>query len=234
MWMQRLALSVIFILMTAGCAVRSYSPRPLAEVPFKDRAQTQSEDGVRVTVAVLSAEECKEVFGLDLYKRDIQPIWIEIENKYETMLIFLPYGVDPGYFSPLEVSYMHRSGFSKSARNKMDQYFNAQQMEMWIAPRAVRSGFVFTNLDEGTKAFNVDVMGEDHRLRTFTFFVAVPGLPVSHAGVDLESLYPKEKIAAFNEAGLKAGPGEPALLYHKQGGHRAGRADQSRSDRQRR
>ena len=65
MWMQRLALSVIFILMTAGCAGRSYNPRPMAEVPFKDRAQTQSENGVRVTVAVLSAEECKEVFGLE-------------------------------------------------------------------------------------------------------------------------------------------------------------------------
>lgn len=203
MWMQRLALSVIFILMTAGCAGRSYNPRPMAEVPFKSRAQTQSEDGVRVTVAVLSAEECKEVFGLDLYKRDIQPIWIEIENKYETMLAFMPYGVDPDYFSPLEIPYMHRSGFSKSARNEMDQYFNAQQMEIWIAPRAVRSGFVFTNLDEGTKAFNVDVMGDDHRLRTFTFFVPVPGLPISHSEVDLESLYPKKKIAAFNEAGLR-------------------------------
>ena len=203
MWMQRLALSVIFILMTAGCAGRSYNPRPMAEVPFKDRAQTQSEDGVRVTVAVLSAEECKEVFGLDLYKRDIQPIWIEIENKYQTMLAFLPYGVDPDYFSPLEIPYMHRSGFSKSARNEMDQYFDAQQMEMWIAPRAVRSGFVFTNLDEGTKAFNVDVMGEDHRLRTFTFFVPVPGLPTSHREVDLESLYPNKKIAAFNTAGLR-------------------------------
>jgi hypothetical protein len=76
-------------------------------------------------------------------------------------------------------------------------------MEMWIAPRAVRSGFVFTNLDEGTKAFNVDVMGEDHGLRTFTFFVPVPGLPISHSEVDLESLYPNKKIAALNEAGLR-------------------------------
>ena len=71
----------------------------------------------------------------------------------------------------------------------MDQYFNAQQMEIWIAPRVVRSGFVFTNLNEGTKAFNVDVMGEDNRLRSFTFFVAVPGLPVSHSVVDFESLF---------------------------------------------
>ena len=203
MWMQRLSLSVIFILIVCGCATKTFNPPPMAEVPFKNRAQTQSEDGVRVTVAVLSAAECKELFGLDLYTRGIQPIWIEIENNYKKMLAFLPYGVDPDYFSPLEIPYMFRSGFSKAARNEMDQYFNGNQMEIWIAPGAVRSGFVLTNLDEGTKAFNVDVMGEDQGLRTFTFFVPVPGLPVSHREVDLESLYPKKKIAALNTAGLR-------------------------------
>ncbi len=203
MWMQRLALSVIFILLTVGCAVRSYNPRPMEEVPFKDRAQTQSEEGVRVTVAVLSAEECKEVFGLDLYKRGIQPIWIEVENKYDKMLVFLAYGVDPDYFSPLEIPYMFRSGFSKSARRKMDLYFQEHSMEGWIAPKVVRSGFVFTNLDEGTKAFNVDVMGEDQRLRSFTFFIPVPGLPVSHSQVDWDNLYQKNEILTHDEAGFR-------------------------------
>ena len=203
MWMQRLALSVIFILLTVGCAVRSYNPRPMAEVPFKDRAQTQSEAAVRVTAAVLSAEECKEVFGLDLYKKGIQPIWIEVENKKDQMLIFMAYGVDPDYFSPLEIPYMFRSGYSKSARKKMDLYFQEHSMEGWIAPRVVRSGFVFTNLDEGTKAFNVDVVGEDHKMRTFTFFVSVPGLPVSHSEVDSVRLYQKDKILTLDEAGLR-------------------------------
>ena len=32
------------------------------------------------------------------------------------------------------------------------------------------SGFVYTNLDEGTKAFNVDIIGEDQAIRNFTFF----------------------------------------------------------------
>jgi hypothetical protein len=218
MWMQKLAVSVMFILIVSGCATKTFNPRPMAEVPFKDRAQTQSEDGVRVTVAVLSAAECKELFGLDLYKRDIQPIWIEIENNYKKMLAFLPYGVDPDYFSPLEIPYMFRSGFSKAARNEMDQYFHGNQMEIWIAPGAVRSGFVLTNLNEGTKAFNVDVMGEDHGLRTFTFFVPVPGLPISHHEVDLESLYPNKKIAAFNAAGLRqALESLPCCTINKEG-----------------
>ncbi|MGD8372608.1 MAG: LssY C-terminal domain-containing protein [Syntrophobacterales bacterium] len=203
MRMQWLALWVVCILTVYGCATRAYNPRPMEEVPFKERAQTQYEDGIRATAVVLSGEECKEVFGVDLYKRGIQPIWIEIENKKKEMAIFLPYGVDPDYFSPLEVPYMFRSGFSKAARSQMNQYFHEQQMDPFIAPGGVESGFVFTNLTRGTKAFNVDVLGEDGRIRSFTFFISVPGLPVSHSVVDFESLYSKDEIVKYDEKGLR-------------------------------
>jgi hypothetical protein len=175
----------------------------MEEVPFKERAQTQYEDGIRVTAVVLSVEECKEVFGLDLYKRGIQPIWLEIENKKKELAIFLAYGVDPDYFSPLEVPYMFRSGFSKAARSQMDQYFHEREMDAFIEPGGIGSGFVFTNLNRGTKAFNVDVLGEDGRIRSFTFFISVPGLPVSHSVVDFQSLYSKDEIVNYDEKGLR-------------------------------
>jgi len=189
--------------MVYGCATATYNPRPLEEATFKTRAQTQDERGVRVTAAVLSAEECKELFRLDLYKRGIQPIWLRIENNTKQLVAFLSYGVDSDYFSPLEVAYMHRKGFSKAARDQMDQYFNQQQMEVYIPPGSANSGFVFTNLDQGTKSFNVDVLGEDKDLRTFTFFVSVPGLRVSHSEVDFFTLYTKDEIVTYDEVGLK-------------------------------
>lgn len=203
MRIQWLALWLVCILTVYGCATRAYHPRPMEEVPFKERAQTQYEGGVRVTAAVLSGEECKEIFGLDLYKRGIQPIWIEIENTSKEYVAFLAYGIDPDYFSSLEVPYMFRSGFSKAARSQMDQYFLKQEMELWHAPGGVQSGFVFTNLTRGTKAFNVDVMGVKHEIRTFTFFISVPGLPVSHSVVDFESLYSKDEIVKYDEKGLR-------------------------------
>ena len=218
MWMQRLALWVTFILIVSGCATRTYNPRPMEEVPFKNRAQTQHDGGVRVTAAVLSAAETKDVFGLNLYKKGIQPIWLEIENNEKELLAFLPFGVDPDYFTPLEVAYMHRSGFSESARNQMDQYFHEHAMEVWVAPGAVRSGFVFTNLEEGTKDFNVDVIGEDHKARTFTFFIPVPGLRVDHREVDFYSLYSKNEIVTYDEKGLrKALEGLPCCATNKDG-----------------
>ena len=197
-----LVLFVVLFLNVYGCA--SFNPRPIDEVPFKARAKTKSENNVRVTAAVLSAEESKVVFDLDLYQKGIQPIWIEIENNDEERVWFGPAGIDRNYFSPLEVSYPHHYTFSKETNNRMDKYFHDRGIRGRIAPGTVRSGFVFTNLDLGTKIFNVDLVGEDHQIRTFTFFISVPGLRVSYADVDFANLYPKDKIVSYeDEADLR-------------------------------
>jgi hypothetical protein len=59
------------------------------------------------------------------------------------------------------------------------------------------SGFIFTRLEEGTKAFNVDV-SDAERFDTFTFFIPVPGLNVDHYQVDWANLYPPEQVRDFD------------------------------------
>jgi len=71
---------VLGFMMVLGCAA-AFNPRPMGEVHFMDRAQTKSDGNFRVTAAVLSAEETKAVFALPLYRRGIQPIWLEIANN---------------------------------------------------------------------------------------------------------------------------------------------------------
>jgi hypothetical protein len=152
---------------------------------------------------VLSAQESESAFGVPLYSKGIQPIWLEIRNDSEEPLWFLPYGTDPEYFSPLEAAYMSRSGFSKKAKRKMEQYFWEQAMGLQIGPGGVRSGFVFTHLDLGTKNFNVDLVGEDKRIRAFTFFISVPGLRMDHQEVDWEKLYSKDEMVSYDGVGLR-------------------------------
>ena len=94
-----LTLLTIPILAFYGCA--TFNPRPIDEVPFRERAQTQYEGNVRVTAAVPSTGESKALFGVNLYRRGIQPIWLEIENNDEESVWFLPIGLDPDYFTPL-------------------------------------------------------------------------------------------------------------------------------------
>jgi hypothetical protein len=171
----------------------------MSEVPFRERAQKQCERNVCVTAVVLSAEESEAVFGLPLYKKGIQPVWLKIDNKDEEEVWFPPVGLDPDYFAPLEVAYMHHRAFSKSTNERMDRYLHDHALRGRIGPGRARSGFVFTNLDMGTKAFNVDLVGENQPIRTFTFFMSVPGLRVSHQGVEWEALYQEDEIASYDD-----------------------------------
>jgi hypothetical protein len=180
-----------------------FNPKPLDEVPFMERAQTKQDGGVRVTAAVLTSQECVAKFGANLYRRNIQPVWLEIENKTDKSLRFLPLGLDPAYFTPLESAYLSRFAIRKSDHDEMDRYFYERSVGYYIAPGDKISGFVYSNLDEGTKAFNVDIIGEDQVIRNFTFFIPVPGIRVDHHDVDWDNLYAQAEIIDHDEAGLR-------------------------------
>ena len=62
-----------------SCA--TFSPRHTGDFAFRERARTKHEDNIHVTAVVLSAQECEDVFGLPLYRKGIQPVWLEIENR---------------------------------------------------------------------------------------------------------------------------------------------------------
>lgn len=204
-------------LIFGGCA-SSFHPQPIEEVPFKERAQTQNENGVRVTATVLSAAESEVTFGVNLYRRNIQPVWLEIENKDDQAVLFLPVGLDPHYFTPLETSFMGRFAIRKPDHDEMDRYFFKGGLENYVAPGSRVSGFVFTNLDEGTKTFNVDVLGEDNQLRGFTFFIPVPGIRVDHHNIDWENLYSEEEVGDYDENGLRSAlEGMPCCTTDKKG-----------------
>ena len=47
------------------------------------------------------------------------------------------------------------------------------------------------------------MMGEDQEIRTFTFFINVPGIRPDHQQVDFEALYPKDEIMSYDEEGLR-------------------------------
>ncbi len=195
------SLALAIILLAIGCT--TFEPVPLDQVPFLERAQTKSENNVQVTAAVLSAEEAELIFGPDLYARGIQPVWLEIRNNDESAIRFLPVGLDPEYFTPLEVSYITRYRFAKEVNEQTDEYFRKLAMGNHIGPGATKSGFVFSHLEHGTKIFNVDVIGNDNDLRTFTFIVPVPGLAADVTQIDWNTLYKPDEIIEYNRDELR-------------------------------
>ena len=189
-------LTALVFIVLAGCA-SSFDLQPVESVPFRERAVTQVEDGIRVTAAVPDKNETRELFGLSLYRKRVQPVWIEVENTTDEPVAFLPFSVDADYHTAMEIASLSRSS---SKRQEAEQQLLRNSVNMWIASGQTRSGFIFTNPDEGTKAFNVDLLS-DTRVWAFTFFIQVPGLAVDHYDVDFDAIYPPEEITHFTDPG---------------------------------
>ncbi len=169
-------------------------PPPELQGDYLDRAQTQEKQGIRVTAGVPSAEESKKLFGAPLYRRGVQPVWLKIENYTDEYISFLPVGLDPAYFSPIEAANLNvKAEQVTKSSSLVNQLFYKAGLGNNVPPGGNSSGFIFSILDEGTKAFNVDVIGKSG-LVTFTFFIPVPGLRVDHYNVDWQKLYPVEEI----------------------------------------
>lgn len=208
--------SLLCAVMAYGCA--TFQRGPFDPAPFRERAETQVDDNVRLSAAVLGAAETEQVFGLDLYARGIQPVWLEIENNAGSPMRVLPVATDPEYFTPLEVSYIHRFRFAKQANEAMDDLLEALYLGSRVEPGTIQSGFLFTHMDTGTKVFNVDIMGRDHELRRFTFMMRVPGFQAKHRGVDWAALYAPEHIVSHDRDGLRRALGSlPCCVTDAQG-----------------
>ena len=195
-------LLVVLALALAGCGGKAYVYEPVDTGRFLSTTEEQAEGPVRVSTAVPGREETGRIFGIDLYDQGIQPVWLQIENTGDSLARYAPVSTDPEYFAPLEVAYVNRRGYSKEARNEMDERFHNLAMPRYIASGEIRSGFVFTHADPGAKGFNVDIFsgGESYN---FTFLLRVPGFEPDYARLDSENLYPDENIVSLDEDGLQ-------------------------------
>jgi hypothetical protein len=200
---RALGVLAIALVLASACTTRSFQPAELDSVPLVERAQVQRDGEVEVRAAVPGPDETRALFGVPLYDRGIQPVWLEVTNGHVDWVRFPPVGVDRTYFSPIEVAYIHRGGFSKADRSKMEGRYSEMAMPRVIPAGESRSGFVFTHLDPGTKGFTVDIFSEatDHH---FTFFIQVPGFEPDYAEVDFDALYGETRIQRLDETQLRS------------------------------
>ncbi len=171
----RLVLNILLpAVLFSGCATTFTPPGSFNEAALRERAISVTKDGIRVSAAVPSQEESRAIFGVDLVKKKIQPLWLEVENKTDHRWWFLPTGLDAEYFSPLEVSFGFHKRFSKQANLAIDEHIEALNISLRIDPDSKVSGFVYTNPDKGLKIVNVDLIG-DKRAKNFAMLVPTPG-----------------------------------------------------------
>ncbi|MEP4145941.1 MAG: LssY C-terminal domain-containing protein [Halioglobus sp.] len=168
--------------------------------PPNNRLHTQTEGKLLVSTAVPSKEETKKIFGMDLYKKGVQPVWVQVENRGETALYLTPMGLDQAYFTPREAANRSRVEFSLGHAQRFER---RSHVRLSVAANSIQSGYIFSRVDEGTKSFNVDVIG-DGEVYLMTFFVPVPGLKLDHYEVDMANIYPGDEVRDVNLAELVA------------------------------
>ncbi len=165
------------------------------------RTYAQRKRALRVTTAVPSAEETREIFGRNLYLRNIQPVWVQVENLSDDNLFLTPMALDPGYYTARETA--HRLWEGKEALPPNKTYERRSFDRLLLPPNSIQSGYIFTRVDEGTKSFNVDVVGSGDPYR-MSFFVPVPGLKIDHYEVDIGNFYAGDEVRDVDLAGLVA------------------------------
>jgi len=197
-----------------ACTPAWQKPMSADAVDILNDSKAVTRNGVTVTVAVPSAEQTLQLFGTDLYKSRVQPVWVRVENQTEQDLTLMRSAIDDAYVSPAEAAYLRHAG-SAETRRAMDVFFQESEFKNPIGSGAAVSGYVFTNLEEGFKNVNVDLLGDD-RLLNFALAVKIPGLNTDVEYVDLDNLYPEiqniDDVAIF-QSRLRS---EPCCTTNKQ------------------
>jgi hypothetical protein len=97
-------------------ACSAFAPEPHEGASFHQRIETKDDADFRVSTAALSGEESRRFLGVNLERKGVRAIWVEIENRSEQGAWYFPIGTDPAYFAPYEVAYMFRSRYRRGAR----------------------------------------------------------------------------------------------------------------------
>ena len=143
-----------------GCS----STPPATSLDYKSRAATRMEGDLRVSAAVLSADESTTVYGVPLATRSIQPVWIEVENREDRAYYLLSPGLDPNFFPASEAAETVASGKSPDQQAELDRRFRKLAFRNPVLPGTANSGFVLTTRDEGFKFVQIDLVSSGREI----------------------------------------------------------------------
>ena len=221
----RATFQILLLLALGACSVAPYRSEPLNNFEVVRRAVSQERGAFRVRASVPSETEAEKIFGIPLYERDIQAVWLEVTNTGHRRGRIALASIDAEYFAPFEVAYMHKSRFSTQGWQDLERHLYANALPRHVAPGRTVSGFVFTHFESGTKAFNVDVFyaAESPVFEQFTFFIEVPGFTPDHREIDFRSLYAPAEVREVNVDGLRSLLPELPCCTSNRDGNAAGR-----------
>ena len=191
--------AIFLLLCCSGCASTNYLPGS-ETLDYKSRAETRSNGTVVVSASALSVDEGRDVYGVTLARKNIQAVWIEVENGGDETYWLLSPGIDPNFYPASEVAEAFATTHEDETEEVLERRFAALAFRNPIPPGKKVSGFVLTHLDEGVKIIQVDLVG--NRLhKSFTLFSIVPGFYADYIkyGTFARDIYSDEEIINYTD-----------------------------------
>jgi len=164
-----------------------------------ERKISKTNENVSVSIAVLSPKESQTVFGVDLAKKSIQPIWLEIDNQRDAPFLLMPILIDHDYYAPYEIGHKYRRRFSKKKTNRQNTYFNQMHMPHYIPANTVSSGYIYGRMEAGIRYAQVMMLQERGDSLELSFAVPVPGIRADFQRVDFETLYRDDELLYIDD-----------------------------------
>ena len=178
-WLLRFVTTALLIPAFTGCTTWQ-APPDSDDSDLRQRAVSAVVKDVRLSAAVLGADDSRRLFGEDINATDVQPVWIEVDNPTPHPLWLLRSGTDPDYFSPLEVAWSFHTPLGGQSNDALDNHFDSLDFFNPIPPGSTRHGIIFTNPHHKTRLLNVDLLGPN-QVFPYTLFLPVPGEEPSRA-----------------------------------------------------
>ena len=212
-------LAVVIVSSLTGCASTG-TLQGADTTDYKERLLTDADGAVRVSTSVLSASESLSIYGADLAKKGIQPVWIEVENHDDTTYWLLSPGLDPNFFPASEAADAFAPDINSRTHRELDQHFQQLAFKNPVTPGSTVSGFILSNLDEGVKMVEVDLIASD-KFKSFYFLTDVPGFRADYQEKEFEhSAYyaPDEILNYTDDAAFRAAlEALPCCVSNKKG-----------------
>lgn len=200
---------------------------------FLARVEGQSNEVVTVRAAACSQDDCRKLFGVPMFNRGVQPVWIQVENHSHHSIRLLPTSISPNYYTPREAAAVCHFSIVKQliAFGLMVWFFLALLLvilpfRLWAIRRAnqrmddrfldaafpnapigrgeTAEGFIYTPVVFGTKAFDVKLL-TNQKVQEYHFSVSVPNPAVDYHG----SRFLKSKIDGDEGVAVEVADVEP-------------------------
>jgi hypothetical protein len=152
----------------AGCG--TFRPPNMESSTFERYAVTREKSNVKVTVAVLTARQSEQFFGVPLESKRIQAVWLKVDNRNDYVVYIVPRSTDPDYYSAYEAAYAYHRTFDRQSNEVMDELFQRSRIRLNVPAHQTNTGFLFTNLSEGTKFVNIEMVHDQGAIRDGFFF----------------------------------------------------------------